>query len=130
MARSEKPAGPLGRHYRLMWDINHNFESSFHPPMAPETVAMAQFAEFEGRAVDAYVAGIGPDAGYVTAFKSQKTRMEYLVDRYERGAALGDLRYFNHAENLKQSWQAGVDPLAIHVEEARRIGVDPGSGSA
>ena len=125
MARTDKPAGRLGRHYRLMWDINHNFESSFHPPMAPETVAMAQFAEFEGRAVDAYVAGIGPDAGYVTAFKSQKTRMEYLVDRYERGAALGDLRYFNHAENLKQSWQAGIDPLAIHVEEARRIGVDP-----
>ena len=56
MARSDKPAGPLGRHYRLMWDINHNFESSFHPPMAPETVAMAQFAEFEGRAVDSYVA--------------------------------------------------------------------------
>ena len=61
----------------------------------------------------------------MTAFKSQKTRMEYLVDRYERGAALGDLRYFNHAENLKQSWQAGIDPLAIHVEEARRIAVDP-----
>ena len=97
MARSDKPAGPLGRHYRLMWDINHNFESSFHPPMAPETVAMAQFGEFEGRAVDAYVAGIGPDAGYVTAFKSKKTQMEFLVDRYERGAALGDLRYFNHA---------------------------------
>ena len=103
MAPSGKPAGPLGRHYRLMWDINHTFESTFHPPMTPETVELAQFGEFSGRAVDAYVAGIGPDAGYVTAFKSQKTRMEYLVDRYERGAALGDLRYFNHAENLKQS---------------------------
>lgn len=86
---------------------------------------MAQFGDFEGGAVDAYVTGIGPDAGYVTAFKSKKTQMEYLVDRYERGAVLGDLRYFNHAENLKQSWQAGIDPLEIHVQEAKRIGVDP-----
>ena len=121
---SDKPAGRLGRHYRVMWDINHNFESSFHPPTAPETVAMAQFGEFVGTPVDAYVTGIGPDAGYVTAFKSKKTQMEYLVDRYERGAVLGDIRYFNHAENLKHSWLAGVDPLEIHVLEAGRIGVD------
>ena len=40
MAQNGKPAGPLGRHYRLMWDINHTFESTFHPPMAPETVEM------------------------------------------------------------------------------------------
>ena len=124
MTSSEKPAGPLGRHYKLMWDINHTFESTFHPPMAPETVGMAQFAEFEGRAVDAFVVGIGPDAGYVTSFKSRKTQMEYLVDRYERGATLGDMRYFNHAENMKQSWQAGIDPLGIYVDEAKRVGVD------
>ena len=121
---SNKPAGRLGRHYRVMWDINHNFESSFHPPMAPETVAMAQLGEFIGTPVDAYTTGIGPDAGYVTAFKSKKTQMEYLVDRYERGAVLGDIRYYNHAENLKQMWQAGIDPLEIHVQEASRIGVD------
>ena len=124
-AGSTKPVGKLGRHYRLMWDINHGFESSFNPPMAPETMAGAHFGDFEGGAVDAYVGSIGPDAGYVTAFKSQKTRMEFLVERYERGAVLGDLRYWKHAENLKRAWAAGVDPLEVHVQEGKRIGVDP-----
>ena len=76
-----------------MWDINHNFESSFHPPMTPETVAMAQFGEFAGGAVDAYVAGIGPDAGYVTAFKSKKTQMEYLTPTYDGRNEGGDGPY-------------------------------------
>ena len=120
-----KPAGRLQRHYRLMWDINHGFESYFNPPMAPETAAMSHFGQFEGGPVDAYVGGIGPDAGYVTAFKSKKTQMEYLIDRYERGAVLGDLRYWKHAENLKRSAAAGVDHLEVHVDEAHRLGIDP-----
>ena len=74
-----KPTGRMGRHYRLMWDQNHGYESFFNPPMAPESVAMAHFGDFEGSPVDTYVGAIGPDAGYVTAFKSEKTQMEYLV---------------------------------------------------
>lgn len=119
-----KPQGRLARRYRVMWDQNHGFESAHNPPMAPETVAAAHLGFFEGTPVDACAEGIGPDAGYVCAFPSRKTRMEYLVERYERGAALGDVRYWRHAENLKRTWAAGLDPLALQVEEARRLGID------
>ena len=50
--------------------------------------------------------------------------MEYLVERYERGATLGDVRYWRHAENLKRTWAAGHDPLGLQVEEAKRLGID------
>ena len=119
-----KPQGRLPRRYRVMWDQNHGYESMHNPPMAPETHASGHLGYFEGTPVDACAEGIGPDAGYVCAFPSQKTRMEYLVERYERGATLGDVRYWRHAENLKRTWAAGHDPLGLQVEEAHRLGVD------
>ena len=119
-----KPQGRLSRRYRVMWDQNHGYESMHNPPMAPETHASGHLGYFEGTPVDACAEGIGPDAGYVCAFPSEKTRMEYLVERYERGATLGDVRYWRHAENLKRTWAAGHDPLGLQVEEAQRLGVD------
>ena len=120
----EKPRGRLPRAYRLMWDQNHPYQSHYHPPMPPDTIAQAHLGYFAGTAVDANVCALGPDAGYVTAFKSEKTRMEYLVDRYERGAALGHVRYWRHGENLKRSLADGVDPLQVQLNESQRLGVD------
>ncbi len=120
----KKPAGRLARRYRIMWDQNHPYESMYNPPMAPEMHGAGHLGYFVGTPVDACTEGIGPDAGYVTAFPSQKTRMEYLVERYERGATLGDVRYWRHAENLKRTWAAGHDPLGLQVEEAQRLGID------
>ena len=119
-----KPKGRLDRSYRIMWDQNHPYQSHYNPPMPPETVAQAHFGFLAGTPVDAYVCALGPDAGYVTAFKSERTQMEYLVERYERGAALGDVRYWRHAENLKQSWAEGIDPLEVMVRESERLGID------
>ena len=50
--------------------------------------------------------------------------MEFIVDRYDRGATLGDVRFWRHAENLKALWSQGIDPLAVQVREARRLGID------
>ena len=119
-----KPKGRLDRTYRIMWDQNHPFQSHHNPPMPPETIAQAHCGFFPGTPVDANICALGPDAGYVTAFKSERTEMEYLVDRYERGATLGDVRYWRHAENLKQSWDQGVDPLEVQARESARLGVD------
>ena len=121
---ADKPKGRLPRAYRLMWDQNHPYQSHYHPPMLPETIAQAHLGYFAGTPVDANVCALGPDAGYVTAFKSQKTRMEYLVDRYERGAVLGHVRYWRHGENLRRSLAAGVDPLEVQLLESQRLGVD------
>ena len=44
----------------------------------PETVAQAHFGFLAGTPVDAYVCALGPDAGYVTAFKSQRTQMAFI----------------------------------------------------
>jgi len=121
----KKPAGRLDRPpYRIMWDQNHAYQSHYNPPMPPETVAQAHFGFLAGTPVDAYVCTLGPDAGYVTAFKSQRTEMEFLVERYERGATLGDVRYWRHAESLKQSWAQGMDPLEVMVNESERLGID------
>lgn len=119
-----KPKGRLNRPYRIMWDQNHPYQSHYNPPMTPETVAQAHFGFLAGTPVDAYVCALGPDAGYVTAFKSQRTQMEFLVERYERGAVLGDVRYWRHAENLKQSLAQGIDPLEVMVRESDRLGID------
>ena len=119
-----KPSGRLERTYRVMWDQNHPFQSHYNPPMPPETIAQAHCGFFPGTAVDANVCALGPDAGYVTAFESRRTQMEYLVERYEKGAALGDVRYWRHAENLKQSWAQGIDPLEVQARESARLGID------
>jgi len=119
-----KPKGRLERTYRLMWDQNHPFQSHYNPPMPPETIAQAHCGFFPGTAVDANVCALGPDAGYVTAFESRRTQMEYLVERYDKGAALGDVRHWRHAESLKQSWAQGVDPLEVQVGESARLGID------
>ena len=119
-----KPKGRLERAYRVMWDQNHPFQSHYNPPMPPETVAQAHLGFLAGTPVDANVCALGPDAGYVTAFKSERTQMEYLVERYEKGAALGDVRYWRHAESLKQSWAQGIDPLEVQARESARLGID------
>src|SRR5262249_37450460 len=50
--------------------------------------------------------------------------MEFIVERFNRGAKLGDIRFWRHAENLKRLWEQGIDPLKVQVEEARRLGID------
>ena len=119
-----KPKGRLDRTYRVMWDQNHPYQSHYNPPMQPETVAQAHLGFLAGTPVDANVCALGPDAGYVTAFKSQRTQMEFLVERYDKGAALGDVRYWRHAESLKQSWAQGIDPLEVQARESARLGID------
>ena len=66
----KKPAGRLERRYRIIWDQNHPYESMYNSPMAPETVEAAAISKVPPWTP--CVEGIGPDAGYVCAFPSQK----------------------------------------------------------
>ena len=119
-----KPQDRLGKSYRIMWDQNHAEESYYNPPMTPEQVAQAHLGYFEGAPVDAYVCSMGPDCGYTVSYPTQVEGMEFLVDRLNQGAITGGERYWRHAENLRLLWEAGIDPLQIQVDAARRIGVD------
>jgi hypothetical protein len=75
------PGGRFDRDYRVMWDQNHPYHSHYNPPMPPETNARAHLGLLPGTPVDVNVCALGPDAGYVTAFPSRRTQMEYFVDR-------------------------------------------------
>ena len=104
-----KPKGRLNRQsYRIICDQNHQFQSHYNPPMPPETVAQAHFGFLAGTPVDAYVCALGPDAGYVTIFESQRTQMEFLVERYERGAGLGDVHVVAQRRGAPEVGQRGL----------------------
>ncbi|MCZ6676793.1 MAG: hypothetical protein O7E52_06040 [Candidatus Poribacteria bacterium] len=119
-----KPAGRLGKRYRIMWDQNHGQESYYNPPMTPEKVAQAHFGFFEGTPVDAYMCALGPDCGYTVSYPSKVPGMEFIVDRLGEGATIGNVGLWRHAENLRQLWELGHDPLELQCREAKRLGVD------
>ena len=121
---SPKLAGRLRKAYRVMWDQNHGKESYHNPPMDPAKEVQAHLGFFEGVPVDAYVCALGPDCGYTVDYPTKVKGLEFIVERYQRGAKLGDARYWRHAENLKAFWEQGIDPLGIQVQEARRLGID------
>ena len=97
-----EPDGRLAGSYRIMWDQNHGHESFYNPPMEPDKMAQAHLGFFEGTPVDAYVCALGPDCGYTVSYPTEVEGMEVIVDRYNRGARLGDVRFWRHAENVKR----------------------------
>lgn len=52
------------------------------------------------------------------------TGAQFIVDRLEQGARIGDMKLWRHAEHLRLAFGAGIDPEAVKVAEAKRIGVD------
>ncbi|MSP14745.1 MAG: hypothetical protein EXR62_17525 [Chloroflexi bacterium] len=122
--KTGKPTNRLGKTYRIMWDQNHGQESFYNPPIDPVKVAQAHFGYFEGTPVDAYVCALGPDCGYTVSYPTQVPGMEFIVDRFNRGAKVGNVALWRHAENIKHLWELGIDPLAVQIQEARRLGID------
>ncbi|MFN0168411.1 MAG: hypothetical protein ACKV22_18445 [Bryobacteraceae bacterium] len=122
--RSAKPASRLKRNYRLLWDQNHGQEGFYNPPLTAETEAQAHLGFFEGTPVDAYVCALGPDCGYTVAYPTKVPGMEFIVDRLNKGAKVGNVRIWCLAENLRRLWEQGIDPLEVQVKEARRLGID------
>ena len=121
---SGKPPGRLGRSYRIIWDYNHGEESFYNPPMEPEKIAQAHFGHFEGTPVDAIMVPLGPDCGYTVSYPTKVKGVDFILDRYNRGAKLGGVNFWRHAENLKHIWEMGRDPFQIQVDEAERLGID------
>ena len=119
-----KPPGRLRRSYRIMWDQNHGKLSYHNPPMDGTKQVQQHLGFFDGTPVDAYVCTLGPDCGYAVDYPTKVKGLDFIVDRYERGAKLGDVRYWRYAENLKALWAHGVDPLGVQIKEARRLGID------
>ena len=120
-----KPAGRLGRSYRVMWDQNSGMECYYNPPMTPEKVAQAHVGFFEGAPVDAYVCALGANAGYSVGYPTKVKNMECYVDRLDDPEVkIGDVQHWRHAVNLKTLFDAGIDPLQVVLDECKRIGVD------
>jgi hypothetical protein len=107
-----------------MWDQNSGMVGFYNPPMSPERTAQAHFGFFAGRSVDAYVGAPGCNAGYTLAWPTEVENAEFMVDRLNSGAAIGSVQLWRHAENLRRLWEAGHDPVAIEVAEAKRLGID------
>ena len=107
-----------------MWDQNLSLEAYYHPPMSPEQIAMAHFGSFEGTAVDAYVGAMGSNAGFTVGWPTKVANAEFIADRLDGDCRAGGAHLWRHAENVRQAWNAGIDPEATKRAEARRIGVD------
>ena len=123
MSTDVKLTGRLGACYRVMWDQN----SYYNPPISPERVAQAHLGFFAGRPVDAYVGALGCNAGYTVGWATKVTNAEFWVDRLKQGAfgsSVKDIQLWRHAENFRQLWEDGHDPIGIEVAESQRIGVD------
>ena len=120
-----KPKGRLGKNYRIMWDQNSGLEGFYNPPISPEKVAQAHFGFFEGTPVDAYVCAPGCNAGYNVGYPTKVKGVEFFVDRLkDPDVEIGNVQLWRHAENLRLLWEAGIDPLQIQIDEAKRLGID------
>ena len=121
----EKPRGRLARHYRLSWVDDSGFTaSSINPPVSPARLAHLMVGGLAGTPVDAFVATVGPCAGYTLSYPTKVDGMEFLVDRLNAGAALGGGVQWRGGENLRRLWADGHDPARIVMDEAHRLGMD------
>jgi hypothetical protein len=117
--------GRLKRNYRIMWcDDSGAGASGYNPPITPEALLQISFGGLEGTPVDAYVATVGPCAGYTLSYPTEVPGMEFIVDRLEAGAIIGESAQWRMAENLRHLWALNCDPFALQIGEARRLGMD------
>ncbi len=114
----------LNKRYRVMWDQNAGQYGFYNPPMTPERVAQAHLGFFAGRPVDAYVGAPGCNAGYNLSWPTEIENAEFIVDRMNRGARIGTVQLWRHAETLRRLHEEGHDPVGIEVAEAHRLGID------
>ena len=120
-----KPEGRLSRNYRIMWcDDSGAGAASCNPPITPEKLLQLSFGGLEGSPVDAYVATVGPCAGYTLSYPSAVAGMEFIVDRLAAGATIGDSAQWRMAANLQHLWARGCDPFALQIRHARQLGMD------
>lgn len=120
-----KPLGRLRRRHRIMWcDDSRGGASRLNPPIAPEKLAQVCFGQLEGTPADAFVATVGLTAGHTLSYPTKVKGMEFLVDRLESGAKIGESCFWRAAENLRHLWSQGLDPFEIEIREAKRLGID------
>ena len=120
-----KPSGRLKKSYRIMWnDDSGGGAGVINPPITPERLAQVSFGQLEGSPVDAYVMTVGPAAGYTLSYPTKVEGMEFIVDRSNSGALIGESAMWRVAENLKALWSKGFDPFEIQIGEAKRLGID------
>ena len=115
----------LQRDYRITWVDDGGLGCAVvNPPVSPERLAHYALGRLAGTHVDAVVFTVGSVAGYTTSYPTNVDGMEFLVDRLDAGATLGDAGQWRRAQNLKGLWDAGHDPFQIVMEESRRLGMD------
>lgn len=122
---ARKPRGRLARNYRLTWVDDSGFTAAaINPPVSPARLAHLMVGGLAGTPVDAFVAAVGPSAGYTLSYPTRVEGMEFLVDRLNAGAVLGGVEQWRGGENLRRLWADGHDPVRIVMDEAHRLGID------
>lgn len=122
---ARKPRGRLARNYRLTWvDDSGCTAAAINPPVSPARLAHLMVGGLAGTPVDAFVATVGPSAGYTLSYPTRVDGMEFLVDRLNAGAVLGGGGQWRGGENLRRLWADGHDPVRIVMDEAHRLGID------
>ena len=122
---SVRPAGRLARPYRIMrYDDSGGGAERCQPPITPEELLQISFGGLAGTPVDAYVATIGPCAGYTLSYPTRVEGMELIVDRLKAGAVIGGGDQWRSVQNLRHLWADGQDPFALQLARARQPGMD------
>lgn len=120
----KKPSGRLDRTYRVTWVDDSGMNAShINPPVSPRRLAHLSLGALSGTPVDAFVATVGPCAGFTLSYPTAVDGMEFLVDRLQAGALLGNAIQWRGAENLRRLWADGHDPFQIVIDEAHRLGM-------
>ena len=120
-----KPPGRLDKTYRIMWcDDSGASAGHHHPPVSPQKLLQISFGDLAGTPVDAFVATVGPAAGYTLSYPTQVPGMEFIVDRLAKGATIGEGAQWRVAENLRHLWAQGCDPIALQLDRAHQLGID------
>ena len=121
----DKTKGRLKRNYRITW-VDDGGMSGYqvNPPISPQRLSHLVVNRFAGTQVDAVVCTVGTVAGYTTSYPTEVDGMDFIVDRFEAGAKLGNTQIWRGAENLRTLWAAGHDPVQLSLDESKRLGID------
>ena len=125
---SEAPRLPRNKRYvyRVMWNDDGGMAGHYHPPLSAERFRQIHLGYLRGYPVDTYLYPIAY-SGYTTTFPTESRGYAFIIDRLRNAEDFGGhkgLHQYRFVENFRQLWDAGHDPTALLLDEARGLGID------
>ena len=112
--------------YRVMWNDDGGMAGHYHPPLSVERFRQIHLGYLRGYPVDSYLYPI-TYSGYTTTFPTESRGYAFIIDRLRSAQDFGGhkgLHQYRFVENFRQLWDAGHDPTALLLDEARGLGID------